>query len=148
MTLVDANVLLYAVNTSSDHHEEARTWLDGELTRGRTVGFAWLVLLAFLRLSTKVGLFPRPLAVAEADERIEAWLAHPAATVVEPTARHRAVLSGLLRGVGTGGNLVNDAHLAALALEHGATVISYDTDFGRFEGLRWARPAKSHSGGR
>lgn len=95
---------------------------------------------AFLRLSTKVGLFPRPLTVAQADERVEAWLRHPATVVVEPTLRHRSVLSWLVRQFGTGGNLVSDAHLAALAIEHGATVVSYDSDFGRFEGVEWSPP--------
>lgn len=147
MTVVDANVLLYAVNSAADRHDEAVAWLDGELNAGRPVGFAWLVVLAFLRLSTKVGLFPRPLTVDQADARVEAWLGHPASVVVEPTERHRSVLSGLLQQVGTGGNLVSDAHLAALAIEHGATVVSYDSDFGRFEGVAWAMPRVAEPGG-
>ncbi|WP_370327102.1 type II toxin-antitoxin system VapC family toxin [Euzebya sp.] len=140
MTLVDANVLLYAVNADAPHHAEAADWLDGELNAGRPVGFAWIALLAFVRLSTKIGLFPSPLPVAEALAQVEAWVSHPAAVVVEPTTRHVTVLAGLLAEVGTGGNLVNDAHLAALAVEHGADVVSYDTDFGRFEGVVVRRP--------
>jgi hypothetical protein len=140
VTVVDANVLLYAVNSAADRHDEAVAWLDGELNAGRPVGFAWLVVLAFLRLSTKVGLFPRPLTVDQANGRVEAWLSHPASLVLEPTTGHRAVLAGLLQQIGTGGNLVSDAHLAALAIEHGATVISYDSDFGRFEGVAWSLP--------
>jgi hypothetical protein len=80
------------------------------------------------------------LTVEQADERVAVWLNHPASVVVEPSSRHRSVLFGLLRQVGTGGNLVSDAHLAALAIEHGATVISYDSDFGRFEGVAWSMP--------
>lgn len=147
MTVVDANVLLYAVNSAADRHDEAVAWLDGELNAGRPVGFAWLVVLAFLRLSTKVGLFPRPLTVDEANRRVEAWLSHSASLVLEPTTGHRAVLAGLLQQIGTGGNLVSDAHLAALAIEHGATVISYDSDFGRFEGVAWSLPRIEHVDG-
>lgn len=140
MTLVDANLLIYAVNTSAPQHEEARAWLDAELESGRPVGFAWVALLAFLRLSTKVGLFPHPLSVGEANARVEAWLAHPGGLVIHPSARHHSILTGLLGQAGTGGNLVNDAHLAALAVDHGATVVSYDSDFDRFTGVDWMPP--------
>lgn len=146
MRAVDANVLLYAVNAGAERHDEARTWLDGALGGRETVGFSWIVLLAFLRLSTKAGLFPSPLPVDGALRRVEAWLAQPPAVVLEPTPRHLAVLSGLLAGVGTGGNLTSDAHLAALALEHHATVVTYDSDFGRFPGVRWAPPGPAESG--
>lgn len=140
MNLVDANVLLYAVNRSDPRHTDSRAWLDRSLSQGETVGFAWIVIIAFLRLSTKVGLFPDPLPPSQAVERVRRWTAHPAGVVVEGTPRHLDVLAGLLAGVGTGGNLVSDAHLAALALEHDAAVVTYDTDFARFPGLRWQRP--------
>ncbi len=140
MRLVDANVLLYAVNSSEPRHDESRRWLDGALSEREPVGFSWLVLLAFLRLSTRAGLFPRPLTVDGAVGRSRAWLAQPTAVLVEPTARHLDVLAGLLHDVGVGGNLVSDAHLATLALEHDATVVTYDNDFGRFTGVRWERP--------
>lgn len=140
MILVDANVLLYAVNRSEPRNPEARAWLDGALGDTETVGFAWVVLLAFLRLSTRVGLFPRPLTAVEALERTNRWLAQPCAIVAEPSARHLNVLSDLLRATATGGNLVADAHLAALAVEHRAAVVSYDSDFGRFPGVTWRRP--------
>ena len=140
MKLVDANVLLYAVNSSEPRHADARAWLDGELSKGAPVGFSWLVLLAFLRLSTRAGLFPRPLPVDGALARARGWVEQPSAVVVEPTSRHLDLLAGLLGEVGAGGNLVSDAHLAALALEHGATVVTYDSDFGRFAGVRWERP--------
>ncbi|MHB1583752.1 MAG: TA system VapC family ribonuclease toxin [Acidimicrobiales bacterium] len=140
MNLVDANVLLYAVNESDERHDEARGWLDGALGSGDTVAFSWAVLLAFLRLSTKVGLFPNPLSTDQAVDRVRRWTGHPAGVVVEPTARHLVLLSGLLAEVGSGGNLVSDAHLAALALELDAVVVTYDNDFDRFTGVRWRRP--------
>lgn len=142
MNLVDANVLLYAVNESGPKHDDALGWLDSALSGQEAVGFAWPVMLAFLRLSTKVGLFPDPLAPGEATRRLRLWLAQPPGVVVEPTARHRDLLAGLLEDIGTGGNLVSDAHLAALALEHNATVVSYDNDFSRFKGVRWRLPAR------
>jgi toxin-antitoxin system PIN domain toxin len=139
--LVDANVLLYAVNERSAHHAAARDWLDGSFNDGRTIGFAWVVLLAFLRLSTRAGVFPRPLQVAECTDVIASWLRQRAAVTVPCTDRHLALVTGLLREVGTAANLVNDAHLAALALEHGAEIVSFDGDFARFAGVRWSLPA-------
>ena len=141
MNIVDANVLLYAVNEADPKHHDSRRWLDTALSEGETVGFAWTVLLAFIRLSTRVGLFPRPLAVDGALARVREWTAQPSSVIVEPTPRHLALVSGLLGQVGSGANLVNDAHLAALALEHNAQVITYDSDFGRFTGVRWKPPS-------
>jgi uncharacterized protein len=138
--LVDANVLLYAVNSASEHHVASRRWLDAALSGADTVGLAWVPLLAFVRLTTKVGLFPSPLRPDEALRQVSDWCGAPAAVMVGPTARHADVLAGLLARVGTGGNLVNDAHLAALAIEHRAGIVSYDSDFGRFGGLRWETP--------
>lgn len=140
MKLVDANVLLYAVNEAEPRHDEARTWLDAALSGTDTVAFAWIALLAFVRLSTKAGLFPRPLDPATAMAIVRAWTGAPSAVVVEPTVRHADVLAALLEEVGAGGNLVNDAHLAALALEHGAEIVSYDTDYARFDGVRVGVP--------
>lgn len=141
MKLVDASVLIYAVNESSDRHGEARGWLDEALSGRSSVGFSWVVLLAFLRLSTKVGLFPAPLTVDGALERVRAWLDARTAMLLEPTPRHLEVLAGLLTATGAGGNLTSDAHLAALAVEHGGEVVTYDHDFGRFPGVRWRPPS-------
>ncbi len=141
MRIVDANVLLYAVNTASEHHDASLQWLDAALSGADTVGFAWVPLLAFIRLSTKEGLFPSPLRVEDATGQVADWLAASAAVQVNPTARHAEILRGTLVQVGTGANLVNDAHLAALALEHRAGIVSYDSDFGRFDGVRWDRPS-------
>lgn len=143
MKLVDANVLLYAVNEDAPHHATAHSWLDHGLAGPETVGFAWVVLLAFLRLSTRPGLFPRPLTLDEAAGAVELWLEQPAALVVHPSDRHLSLVRGLLGTVGTAANLVNDAHLATLALEHGAEIVSFDRDFERFEGVRVAVPGSS-----
>jgi toxin-antitoxin system PIN domain toxin len=138
--IVDANVLIYAVNQDSPHHPEARDWLNSALSPGHAtsepIGLAWLVLLAFWRITTHSSIFPSPLPVATAGQIIEAWITQPAALIVTPTPRHLALLTGLLATSGAGANLVNDAHLAALALEHGATLVSYDRDLTRFAGLR------------
>ena len=140
MLLIDANVLLYAVNERAHEHAVARDWVREALAGGEAVAFAWAVLLAFLRLSTHPAVFGRPLSVAQAAEAVERWLQSPPAVAVEPSRRHLPLLRGLLERAGTAGNLVGDAHLAALALEHGATVVSFDRDFERFEGLSVRRP--------
>lgn len=139
MKIVDANVLLYAVNTAAEHHQASLRWLDRALSGADAVGFAWVPLLAFVRLSTKEGLFPRPLRPQDAMRQVADWTAASSAMVVSPTPRHADILTETLARVGAGGNLVNDAHLAALAVEHRAGIVSYDGDFGRF-GVRWDRP--------
>ena len=142
MNVVDANVLLYAVNVDSARHEASRDWLDESLSGASVVGFAWVAVLAFLRLSTKSGIFPSPLSDDAALATVEAWLAQPAAVVVEPTARHVSLLRDLLAAAGSSGNLVSDAHLAALAIEHRGSVVSYYSDFGRFPGVSWTEPGR------
>lgn len=120
--------------------QEAHTWLDEALSGRRTVAFARAVLLAFVRLGTHPGVFPRPLETVDALAVVRAWLAQPTVVVVEPTARHPQILAGLLAETGTAGNLVPGALPAALALEHGCELVSYDTDFARFPGVRWRSP--------
>jgi hypothetical protein len=138
--IVDANVLLYAVNGRSEQHDASKVWLDGALSGRETVGFSWTVLLAFVRLATHPAVFPDPLSIRDAASVVRAWLAQPTAVVVQPTGRHIDILHELLSELGTAGNLVNDAHLAALALEHGADIVSFDADFSRFEGIRRLTP--------
>ena len=140
MILPDADTLLYAVNSSSDQHETALKALRQGFDDPRGVAFAWTVLLAFLRLSTRSGVFPKPLSVGDAVRVIERWLGHPQAQVAHPGERHTQILGRLLKSAGTAGNLTTDAHLAALAIEHGATVLSFDRDFARFEGVQWRLP--------
>ena len=140
MVIVDANVLLYAVDRTSAHHETARPWLDAALAGGEAVGLAWIALLAFIRIGTNTSLLASPMSVDEATAQVESWLTAPAAVVAHPTPRHAALLRGLLRDAGTGGNLTTDAHLAVLAVEHGADIVSYDRDFARFPGLAHRLP--------
>ena len=131
------NVLLYAVNHDSPQHEAARAWIESSFARPEGVGFAWAALLGFLRLSTRSAVFTRPLQIESALGVVDAWLHHPSAHVLPATQRHAGVLTRLLLGAGTGGNLVPDAHLAALAIEHNAELGTFDRDFNRFAGLRW-----------
>lgn len=140
MKLVDANVLIHAVNSDSPRHEVSRRWLDSALSGDETVAFTWVVLLAFLRLTTSPHVFVRAWSVDDACEQVGQWLSARAAVVVEPSSRHAQVLCGLLEQVGTGGNLTTDAHLAACALEHRAEVVSFDGDFDRL-GIRHSVPS-------
>jgi toxin-antitoxin system PIN domain toxin len=138
--LPDVNLLVYAYDTTSRRHEASRAWLERALSDRETVGLPWAVLLSFIRLSTRHAVMSRPFEAEEAIEIVELWLRQPCATVLHPTDRHAAVLRDLLCPLGTAGNLTSDAHLAALAIEHGATLYSCDNDFSRFSGLRWKDP--------
>lgn len=140
MKIVDANVLIYAFNTDSQRHAEASAWLDNALSGAATVGFSWAANLAFLRLTTRPGLFPTPATPAVAAAQLTDWLSQPSAQLVQPTPRHTEILTRLLVETPATGNLMTDAHLAALAIEHRGSVVSYDNDFERFAGLRWERP--------
>lgn len=140
MKLPDVNLLLYTADKSSPHRASARSWLERALSGTEEIGFAWLALLGFVRISTNPSAFANPLEPARAFEFVESWLAQPVATVVHPTHEHAATLRRLLEPLGTGGNITSDAHLAALAIEHGAELCSADTDFARFPGLRWHNP--------
>ena len=140
MTLADVNLLLYAYDSSSVRHARARRWLEERLSGAETFGFAWVALLAFVRLATSPRVFAAPLTSAEALDLVDAWLVQPCATVLHPGSRHAVILRELLDDVGTAGNLTTDAHLAALAIEHGATLASADADFGRFPRLAWINP--------
>jgi toxin-antitoxin system PIN domain toxin len=141
--LLDVNLPLYAYDSRSTRHVQARDWLEQTLSGTETVGLSWVVLLAFLRLSTRPLVVAQPLEVDTALDTIQSWLDQPCATVVNPTDRHAAVLRDLLSALGTAGNLTTDAHLAALAIEHGALLCSCDSDFSRFPGLRWADPLRA-----
>ncbi len=141
MKLVDANVLLYAVDRDATHHAPAKLALDTTISRPETTLLPWVSLLAFLRLVTYPAVFERPLSADQALDVIEGWLGQPSVVAPEPDARHLGRVRTLLAATGRGGNLVSDAHLAALALQHDAAVLSFDNDFARFPGVRWERPA-------
>ncbi len=140
MRIPDLNLLIYAVDEAATAHEPALRWWNETLSGSETVGLAWSVLLGFVRLTTNRRVVESPLDSEAALGYVERWLGLAVTTVVEPTSRHVQVLRDLLGPTGTGGNLVSDAHLAALAIEHGATLCSADRDFGRFPGLRWVNP--------
>ncbi|MCA1552835.1 MAG: type II toxin-antitoxin system VapC family toxin [Chloroflexi bacterium] len=140
MKLLDVNLLLYAVDESSPFHSAARTWFERALSGPETIAFDWHVLLAFIRLSTRARLFTHPLTTTQALDLVDSWLAQPNVTVVHPTERHAPILRELLEPLGTAGNLTSDAHLAAMAIEHGMELCSLDNYFARFPGLRWTNP--------
>jgi len=138
--LVDANLLIYAQVSGFSQHQPARDWLDRQLNGAAPIGMAWITLIAFLRIVTNPRVFDRPLSTADAWRQIIAWLAREQVWSPGPTERHQEILGELLKLPGVHGNLVPDAHLAALAIEHGLTLYSTDGDFARFPGLRWINP--------
>lgn len=140
--LLDANLLLYAVHREADRHEAALTWLTEQLNGSRRVGIPWTSLGAFLRIATHPRAFPHPLSPDKAWERVTDWLAAPVAWIPEPGPEHARILGDLVAKHDIRGNLVPDAMLAALAIEHGLTLYSADTDFARFTELRWENPLR------
>jgi uncharacterized protein len=138
--LADSNVLIYAVHEEARHHRAALAWLDGTLSAGEAVIMPWLSLASFMRVSTHPDIYPRPLPIEDALENVDAWLGVPSVITGDPDRHHSRRMRELLSYSGIGGNLVNDAHLAALALQYGATVVTYDHDFALFPSVRWERP--------
>jgi len=138
--LVDVNLLLYAIDQDAPHHRAAHRWWEATLSGTCPVGLAWVVLLAFVRLTTRQGILVRPLPPDEAVAFVDEWLDHPLVEVVSPGPGHWRILKSLLSAPGTAGNLTTDAHLAALALERGAKVYSADHDFARFAGVTHVDP--------
>ena len=140
MKLPDVNLLLYAYDSDSPRQVAASEWLEEALSGTETVAFGWAVMVGFVRIATNPAVFARPWDAGDALDVVEKWLTQPVVTVVHPTDRHAAVLRDLLTPLGAAGNLTSDAHLAALAIEHGATLYSSDNDFSRFPGLHWIDP--------
>lgn len=138
--LVDANLLLFAADASAPDHAAAAAWLESALNGERRVGLPWESLTAFVRIATHPRASAHPLQPEDAWQFVQEWLEAPTAWVPLPTDQHAAVLGGLIRRYRLAGNLVPDAHLAAIALEHGLTVCSADTDFARFGEVRWLNP--------
>jgi toxin-antitoxin system PIN domain toxin len=140
VNLVDANVLIHAVNSNAPHHQRSRAWLESALSSAEPLGLPWVVLLAFLRITTRRGVFERPLSVASAIGYVDSWLEQPPVELVVPGPNHWAILRTLVAASGTAANLTSDAHLAALAIEGGWTLVSTDHDFRRFIGLNVRNP--------
>ena len=140
MIVVDANLLLFAYQPRAPQHDASRAWLEDVLSGPELVRFAWLTLWAFIRIGTDPRVFERPLTIAEAEAAVSAWLAQPAAGILEPGERHWTILTGLMRDGQASGPLVMDAVLAAIAIEHGATLCTTDRDFSRFPGLKSTNP--------
>ena len=140
MILVDANLLLYAYDPRAAEHEASRAWLEAALSGSQLVGLAWLTVWAFLRIATNLRVFENPMSMAEAERAVASWLAQPTATILQPGERHWEILRDLTRDGQITGSLVMDAVLAAIAIEHGATLCTMDRDFARFSGLTWANP--------
>lgn len=138
--LVDANLLIYAVDEGSLLHPRARNWLTEQLNGSRRVGLPWQSLSSFLRITTHPRIFERPLSSADAWARVEDWLAAPMTWIPSPGPRHGELLGSLIAAYGITGNLVPDAQLAALGLEHGLTICSADSDFAMFRETRWTNP--------
>ncbi|PYK26637.1 MAG: PIN domain nuclease [Verrucomicrobia bacterium] len=140
MILVDANLLLYAEDTLSEHHQAARIWWDTQLSGAEPVCLCWPVLTAFIRVGTNLRLHRRPLSLKEAVERVQSWLDQPCVRMIHQGEQHWAIFQTMLRDGKAIGSLVSDAHLAALALEHNCVLQSTDADFARFKGLKWNNP--------
>ncbi len=140
MILIDANLLIYAHNESFSQHRASKAWLDSILNNVERVGLPWNSLLAFLRVSTNPRMLSRPVPISVALQQVLAWLECETVWIPQPTERHIEVLGSLLAPAGLYGNLVSDAHLAAIAIEHGLTLCSTDSDFARFPGLRYRNP--------
>lgn len=140
MILVDANLLVYARLSSFPQNGLARDWLDARLNGSAPVGLPWASLLAFIRIVTNRRILERPLAVEDAWKQVSEWLARPPVWIPSPGEAHATILGALLQQSRATANLVPDAHLAALAIEHGLRMCSTDGDFARFSGLTWENP--------
>lgn len=144
MILLDANILLYAEDSLHPYHQQARLWWDGQLSGTEIVCLCWTVLSAFIRIGTNPRVFENPLSLEQSLARVQSWLDQPCTRVVRPTARHWTVFRQMLIEGQAVANLVPDAHLAALAIEHGCQLASTDADFARFPKLKWQNPLTSH----
>lgn len=146
MILLDANLLIYAVDADAPQHGAARGWLERTLSSDAAVGLPWIVVLAFVRVTTRAGVLRRQLSLEQAIGFVDEWLGQPYVELVGPGAGHWPLLKKLLREAGAAGNLTSDAHLAALAIESGCELASTDHDFRRFAGIRLVNPLTADAG--
>jgi toxin-antitoxin system PIN domain toxin len=142
MILIDTNLWLYASLQEMPQHRRARTWLESVLNGDEPIALPWNVVLAVLRISTQARLMQRPLQPEQALNLVEGWLQHPLVERLQPGPSHWSILRLLIAEAGTAGNLSNEAHLAALAIEHQCTLCSADNNFRRFPGLRFLDPLR------
>lgn len=140
MILLDANLLLYAYHAGATQHAAAKRWFENALAGGDPVGLSWSTMLAFLRIGTNPRVFERPYSIEDAAEIVSSWLSHPVVAIVRPGERYWEVLREVLVEARAEAALVSDAALAALAIEHGATLCSTDRDFRRFRKLKLQNP--------
>ena len=140
MKIVDINLLIYAINKDTPHHSKAKKWLEDSLSSDEPFGFAWIVILGFLRIVTNGRIMPTPLIPEVAIDSVNDWLLQPPSLTIVPSRKHWSIFKELLTPLGVAANLTSDAHLAALAIEHGARLYSTDNDFSRFQSLRWTNP--------
>lgn len=142
MIVPDVNLLLYATVDGFPQHDAARTWWDLQLSGATEVGLTDLAIFGFVRIATHGRVLATPMRVAEAADHVRQWLAQPSVRVLSPGRRHLDTALALLEGVGAAGDLTTDAQLAAYAITHDADLCSNDSDFARFEGLRWVNPLR------
>jgi toxin-antitoxin system PIN domain toxin len=140
MILLDANILLYAYNSSFERHKVARSWFESALTQQEPIRLSWMGIFAFVRISTNPRAFEHPLSTDEACAAVSSWLSWPSVAILEPGEEHWVILSEILSKHQLRGPIVTDAHIAALAIEHGATLCTSDSDFSRFDGLKLLNP--------
>lgn len=143
MIVPDVNVLIYAADASSRHHEVARAWWEDALSGDTTVGLPWVVATGVMRIVTSEQIVAEPYTALEALDLVDGWFERPNVMTLVPGSRHRAILRGYIEQLARGGNVIPDAHIAALATEHGGTLYSTDRGFARYQGLRWADPLAS-----
>lgn len=143
MIVVDVNILIYAYNAGAPQHRVARQWVENAFTGGEHIGLPWAVAHAFLRLTTDGPSMTKPFSIEEASAIVEDWLGAPAVTMLSPGVRYWPILRDLIIGNGLRGSLISDAHIAALAIEHDASVCTTDRDFRRFANVRVINPLTS-----
>ena len=142
MRLVDANILIYAYDRGSKFHEKACSWLDDQLNGLPRTGIPWVSLLGFVRIISNPRIFEHPASIQEAWNQVMEWLQTRSAWIPQPTGHHAEVMNRIIGGMNLKANDVPDAHLAALAIEHGLTICSTDSDFARYPDLRWENPLR------
>lgn len=140
MLIPDINILIYAYDSTSPRHAEARRWWETTLVGERPVGLAWATMLGFIRIMTHPRIQARPMRVPDCVRRVRSWIEHPRTEILTPGEQHADILFRFLTQLGSAGNLTSDAYLAALAVEYQAELVSTDADFARFQGLRWFNP--------